>query len=592
MKFMKIWLCLATALLSVFVACKKDDPITPIGSTNWPGETVKTSFMGIILNEAGQPVADATVQLAANSVMSDKNGVFILKNQSVNSARTIISASKSGYWDAQRTLFVQKNSENRIVFRLFEKKKTGSFSATTGGKITVPGGAELDFPAEAVSKNGQLYSGLVQVWAHAIDPNSANIDETMPGSRRGLLASGEEAILTTFGLLGVELTDDLGQKLEIANGKKVGISVEIAPGLLANAPNSLPLWHFSEKEGLWEEAGEAQKIGSKYIGEVPHFSWWDFGYQGPAVMITGKIVDENGNPVVAQILACLSQGCSITGSNWDGTFTGVVVKDQSLNMSVVSYFFGGNSNASCNNILKEWTIGPLSSDTDLGTIVVDLDNPLTNFRQKWTVSGTVSDCNNQSTANGYVLIGENAFGISIDAGFFPIDAQGHFSGSNTYCTGNAPTSLYVTAFDFSNDKQSAKQTLPFAQNVDFGSITTCDDLDEYVRSSFDGGPMETTIPSPDSGFVKSEIVVRGGYVYFGFLNPLQATNDIPLVEFVRLAENIWADTTASGYTLQTDLTSYPAVIGQYLIGTYAGNFKDQFGVAHTVNGSYRVKRKW
>ncbi len=49
------------------------------------------------------------------------------------------------------------------------------------------------------------------------------------------------------------------------------ITEEQRPG----APDSLPLWHFDEEQGLWVEAGVVRKEGLTYRAEVGHFSWWN-----------------------------------------------------------------------------------------------------------------------------------------------------------------------------------------------------------------------------------------------------------------------------------------------------------------------------
>ena len=588
MKITKIWLALAVVALAFFAACHKDGPLVPIGSTNWPGQTVKASFVGQVLDEAGQPIEDAVVRVASKTVMSDKNGIFIIRDQSVNSARAIITAFKTGYFDSYRTLFVQKNSENRVTFRLLEKKNTGSFTASVGGKVTVPGGAEIDFPAASITLNGQVYSGKVNVAAHFIDPRSAYIYESMPGDLRGIRADGSEEALSTFGMLGVEMTDGSGQKLEVASGQKVTISAEISADLVANAPQTVPLWHFSETEGIWVEEGSATKVGTKYVGEVSHFSWWNYDATAPAIKISGTVVDQNGNPLNVQVWACpatqsLGWGCGHGQTDSSGMFCGLASKDVVLNISVVSYA----STNFCDMTIKSFTVGPFSADSDLGTIVVNLNAPGATV-QTTNISGHVLDCAGQPVVNGYVKLQGGQFVTT--------DATGHFSSSFNYCSNAAPANISVQAVDWTNGKESQLLSLPTAPTVDFGDITACDDIDEYIRYDFDGAGLVTLLPGIDSLFIPNNSSLYGydpssqKSIGLGWNHNNVPANDLPLLYFY--AEGKEAKGGVPSFNLKTNMTSYPTTVGQYLLGTFGGTFDDFNGVNHTVTGSYRVKRNW
>lgn len=581
MKVTKIWLCLAAAFLTIFVACKKDDNTTPIGSTNWPGETVKASFVGQILDEAGQPVADAVVRVGSKSEMSDANGIFIIRDQNVNSARAIVTAFKSGYWDAQRTLFVQKNSENRVIFRLLEKKKIGSFTASAGGKVAIPGGAELDFPAGAISKNGQIFTGNVNVAAHWLNPTDDKLAEKTPGALRGLTTDGDEKGLATFGMVGVELTDDSGQKLEVASGKTAEITMPIPASLSANAPQSIPLWHFSETEGIWVEEGQAEKIGSNYVGQVAHFSWWNCDQPFNAIKLKVCLEDEDGVPLVGFYVYLNSPSLGQRGGMTDssGCVEGLVPANEVLEMNI-------QYSLPCSNSIFTQNVGPFTTDTDLGVLTITTTTGGT--LEKAVISGRIIDCAGQPVSNGYAFSGNGTFAST--------DAAGYFSYEIYYCTNNAPTSVSLKAVDWTAGKESQEQTKPFAATVDFGDITACDDLDEYVRYDLDGAGLVTMLALGDSIFFANTASVSGylpnnqTYLGFSFNHNTQPENDLPLNYFY--LSGLEAKNGVPSFTLQTDLTSYPAAVGQYLIGTFGGGFVDQNNAPHTVTGSYRIKRQF
>lgn len=99
-------------------------------------------------------------------------------------------------------------------------------------------------------------------------------------------------------MLNVELRGNDDQKLQIATGHKANISLPIAANQLDTAPATIPLWHFNEDSGLWEEQGFSRRQGDRYVGSVSHFSWWnnDYAYVVGTLNVTVKNFDNS--PVV------------------------------------------------------------------------------------------------------------------------------------------------------------------------------------------------------------------------------------------------------------------------------------------------------
>jgi hypothetical protein len=99
-----------------------------------------------------------------------------------------------------------------------------------------------------------------------------NFSELTPGGDfLGENTAGEEKVLISFGMLGVELQDNMGNPLQLMSGKKATITMPIDPAQMTSAPSTLPLWHFDENIDLWKEEGSATRQGSNYIGESQSF---------------------------------------------------------------------------------------------------------------------------------------------------------------------------------------------------------------------------------------------------------------------------------------------------------------------------------
>jgi hypothetical protein len=49
---------------------------------------------------------------------------------------------------------------------------------------------------------------------------------------------------------------------------------------------------------------------------------------------------------------------------------------------------------------------------------------------------------------------------------------------------------------------------------------------------------------------------------------------------------------AQSANVTTTVTTFPAVVNDYFIGTFGGSFQSSQGANHTISGNYRVKRDY
>lgn len=584
MKKLKFLFALAAIFSSlVWIACKKD--IVQLPSKADRGQLVKTSFTGQVIDENGQPVADAVIRVGGNSLKTDANGAFILRNQEVWSKRAIVQVFKAGYWTTSRTLFVNNKSSNSLIFRLLQKKTIGSFTGSTGGKLGTPDGLELDFAAGSVMKNGAVYSGKVNVAARFLDPFSPTLLTEMPGDLRGLDEAGEESILTTFGMVGVELTDASGQELQVLTGQTVTMSVKIADP--SKAPDRVPMWHFSETEGLWEKDGEAEKQGDRYVATVSHFSWWNYDATAPRVVLSGKIVDETGAPVSeVHVWLCpetqaYGVGCGHGEPDQNGMFIGAATKDVPLKIIV---FAGGLCGGSQIKLLEQ-SIGTFSNDADLGTFTVAT---VTADIQTVEISGTLADCANNPLANGYVKV--------TAAGYFQLafpDAAGVFSVKHTFCTSNPPGSYTITAWDLTNAKQSDPITVAAVPIIFLGNLAACTSLAEYIYFKLDNS--DYSIIDPSGGFDGTYGTMSGPFspngqsqFYLQWDGKTVGEHDVQYISIYGSGIPALDSTIIQQpFKIQVDQLGN---VGDPTIGSFNGTVKDATNQTHTVTGTYKVNR--
>lgn len=296
MKHTSKLLILVSIVLSamLFTQCDEDSPLwlpdTPVVSA--------TFAHGIVTDTNNQPLEGVTVSSVLHSTTTDANGIYNLEYATVIRGFVHLKAEKEGYFTKQHN--AQAQGEHTTVQIMISPKSTQMVSATTANTVTVSPRAQVELPANGlVDASGNPYTGMVEVASIHYSPDDDFFELLMPGVNfRGIDESGEDMLLISYGVMGVELTSETGEALQIADGQTATIRMTIPDEMLAEAPASIPLWHFDEAQATWIEEGSAAKIGNEYVGEVSHFSWWNCDVPvNPKTSIQGLVVDCNGSPL-------------------------------------------------------------------------------------------------------------------------------------------------------------------------------------------------------------------------------------------------------------------------------------------------------
>jgi hypothetical protein len=344
---------------------------------------------------------------------------------------------------------------------LLQKQNIGSFDASNGGTVS-GNGVSIEFQSGIVDASGNPYTGMVQVAAKLIDPTSEDFFDYMPGNLIGANASGGQ-YLESFGMAAIELTDGSGGELQPADGKTAEISFSLDASLLANAPASIPLWHFDEVKGYWILEGNATLAGGVYKGTVSHFSFWNCDIPTDYVIIDGQVI-ESGSPVPNLIVKIVSTGFGTGQANTDvnGDFSGIVPANDNLTLEV--WFDCGSGLV----LLHSQNVGMLTANTTLPPVSVISGASTIN------VFGSVVDCAYNPLANGY---------ISYDGGKVAYLTGGDFN--VLACTGAV---MDIKAFDLDNLTESglSNYTLGMASTLNVGQIVACNAITEYIEWDVNG----------------------------------------------------------------------------------------------------------
>lgn len=394
-----------------------------IGSVNPEqlGEMRTASVMGIVRDTANAPIMNAIVRspYGGEETLTDPNGVFFLNNIIVYDKLGYISIEKPGFHQGSRSFLPLETGSNRVNVQLLPMSQSGTFSAASGGSVT-SGLLQLNFSANAITLNGQPYTGTVNVFAAALDPTSTEMFDQMPGELLGGM-NDSLRLLRSFGMATIELRDENMNELQLAEGASATLTFNIPSALQADAPETIDWWSFDEALGYWKHEGEAQKQGNQYVGLASHFSWWNVDVPQNFNDFLGTALNDEENPISgAQInMATENLGTGITYTSAEGNFSGRVPKNQQLELSIYQ------SCLTANDWILSYTESVLS-----GNEAFEATYTLTPLELRYEISGSVLNCVGQNVSTGYVILGsqispinEGIFSLSTcDTGFYNIRA--------------------------------------------------------------------------------------------------------------------------------------------------------------------------
>jgi len=477
---MKKIMFLALAFLFLASACRKDSTIIDTTIVYPAGAVlVKSSIGGVVRNESGQPVVGATVQLLENTKVTDNNGVFYFKDVTVNSLNAFIKVSHPRYFHGSRTVMVSADTRNTVDIQLLSNRPTEFVNAVSGGQASFAEGHSLTLPAGGiVTKSGQPYTGEVGVAAKWLNPVGEHFGAQMPGRLEGFRTDGELSGMVSMGMLAVELTDASGNKLQVRDGYQAEIKVKVPQELLPSAPPTIPLWYFDEDKGWWREEGQASLQNGFYVGQVSHFSYWNYDYYAPSVTVKFLATWTNGDPVEgAHIMVSLSNGNVVAHGYTDenGCITGQVPKDETLTAKV---FLPSTPDCPTSIPLLVQQIGPFGQD---GTVQLELLNPATNY---YHITGTLSDCGGLPVTEGYVYVQQTG-------SVAWVDSEGHFSIEVSTC--QVLNTVTLSGVDLATMKGTGLLTFNVVQGENpIGVLSVCDDLQQFFTFEYDGNSYTYT----------------------------------------------------------------------------------------------------
>ena len=546
------------------------------------GSEVSKNFSGQIVDENNIALSNVAITISDKTATTDVNGIFIISGASVREKFAYVTAKKAGYIDGSRSL-IPTSGVNNVKITMLTGTVIGTVNSGSTGSLSLPNGTKVTFDGNFKTENGQAYSGSVSVIMRHLDPSDPNLLDKMPGMLLAENSNGEERILESYGMLNIEMRGSSSQKLQLATTAQ--IEMPISSSQLATSPTSIPLWHFDETLGYWKEEGAATKQGTKYVGTVSHFSWWNCDAQFPTIRLSVTVVNTAGTPLsnVRVALRRATSTYSVSGvTNNLGQVCGLVPANETLTMTVYD---------TCGNAIYTSTVGPFSADTTLPNVVV-----ANSTIQSTLVQGNLLKCDGSNVTNGYVLLRYGNQNIVTTV------TNASFSFTMLVCSAtNAAFTLQ--GFDYQNLQTTNTINYTFTNPVtNVGNLTACSTISEFISYRIDTNPIKYIIAnitasgrSSAAGTTNSGLTIsaystnlpsttQGFYLYGNTIVPGIYTSSMFSIE----SSDTGAINVQTVNTLSYNLSSVGAV-GQYIDITFNGTYTNTTGT-HTITGVAHVIR--
>ena len=353
MKILKILSLLF--VLSLLASCNQDQDTLIETTETQPDRVVfvEAAFQGFVQDEDGNPISEANITMNGQTSRTSEDGFYQLKGEG-NEKGVYLKVVKEGYFDAYANVS-PSSLPKQVNFNMLARKATGTFTSTQDGSITTDN-YSIDFKANSFkdASTDAAYDGEVTVFASYVDPTN-NLN-TVTGDLLGLNEESNSIILSSYGMVHVELEGSNGQSLQLS--QEADLSIRIPDSKLESAPSTIPLWYFDTDTGLWVIEGAAELNNGIYKGSVSHFTLWNADLDFDFYELSGS-VKLNGNAVtnvLVQLEWVEQNDIKTTFLDANGEFSGKVPQNATIIAKVADY---------CGDLVLGQDLGIISSDTDV-----------------------------------------------------------------------------------------------------------------------------------------------------------------------------------------------------------------------------------
>ncbi|HFU76332.1 MAG TPA: hypothetical protein ENK66_08820 [Arcobacter sp.] len=289
----------------------------------------------LIDNTTGKPIENVTVTVEGQTTTTDKNGMYKFTNLA-ETENAIVNFNKDGYQIGSKAIKIKSTTHNFVEYHM--NKHNYQWDIENLEEFSSPSVAiELN---AFTNINKTSLNDTISIHLTILNNDDEALLNTFPGKFEGIDTNGANVKFITYGLIAVKFNDSRGNSLDLDEGETATLTFKALTTV--GKPQTLPLWYYDYKQGLWFEKGSAQlQENGTYKGDISHLGTWAINkpIENESAMYKGHIVDENDQPMSnARLIA--------KGDNWvtydlstdeNGLFEIEVIPDSSFYLSAYNY---------------------------------------------------------------------------------------------------------------------------------------------------------------------------------------------------------------------------------------------------------------
>ncbi|MEM8908014.1 MAG: carboxypeptidase-like regulatory domain-containing protein [Bacteroidota bacterium] len=473
---MKLNLLLLLSALFLIGACRKDiDELNIERREDAPRVLIEQTIRGRVVDEAGVPIANASVRVENEIIQSDMNGYFLFKNIRVNKSGTTVHANIETYFEgishsnfsAERSSFVEIRMLKKTNPQVVDSREDHNWTTSEGLRIYLTANA-------LVLPNGNDYNGPVNVYSRWLDPTAATIGGTMPGALIATDDNDRPLALASFGMAVIELETTDGTPLELKPNTKLELDIPIPEEAFIDAPNEIDLWFFDVTASEWLLEGTCNKLDGRYKAFISRTGYWNCDVALPAVCLSATIY--NNDSTYAAYLKVIVEDLTNNFVYWGytdslGYFCGSVPQAAPLRLSIEDH---------CENIVYTADIGPFSNDIHLDDIY--LTETISTFQI--SIDGMIEACSSGNPVTGHLAVR-----IPGALNIYPFD-NGNINTDIAFKCTSFPE-LHISAYSTSETMRTNELLYTDPTTIDLGVLATCELLSDYFNLTVEGSDFWT-----------------------------------------------------------------------------------------------------
>lgn len=407
---------LTTFVVLIAISCHNDvGDINPqseqsnvISNPPFNIEEVTGDLVGFIYDETNTAVAGASVHIYSAETTTDEFGMFNFNNAKLDPQGTFITAEKEGFIIGSDLVYPNSNGKGTSRILMLSILNDPAFQSSEGGVVEIIGGGSITFPPfSLIRPNGSIYDGEVKSTAYRLSPGDHELGSKMSGGLLGIDEKGRHRVLSTFGILAIELRSFDDQILRMKSDKTAELSLPVDDDLQALINNEAAAWSFDFQDGVWKEKLSTTNDQENYFTTIDALGFWNIAIHNEISQVCGRLLYSNELPAKNYIIQIENNGLlsRIGITDQDGYFCGKLPKGENLTLQIL--------HPTCGDLLKELVIGEFEEVGTIGDMILEVD-------EKY-VFGKV-ECSGLGINDATVITSSNG-----ETNFFYPNANGSFN---------------------------------------------------------------------------------------------------------------------------------------------------------------------